>query len=75
MDINLFDYNLPTNLIAQLPTDIRGTSKMLIYDRANYTVSHKNIKDIITYLNKGDVLVINDTKVIPARIARIMQKR
>ncbi len=63
-----FDYYLPEELIAQTPLEPRDTSKMLVYDRKNDKVEHKHFYDIIDYLNAGDVLVVNNTKVLPARI-------
>ena len=63
-----FDYDLPEELIAQHPLAQRDTSRLLVYDRAGAAVSHRHFSDIIEYLNPGDVLVLNDTRVIPARI-------
>ena len=63
-----FDYYLPENLIAQTPLYPRDSSKMLVYDRANDKIEHKHFYDIIDYLKKGDVLVRNNTKVLPARM-------
>lgn len=63
-----FYYDLPEKLIAQKPLDIRTHSKLMVLDRKNETIKHKNFYDIIDYLEKGDCLVINNTKVIPARI-------
>ena len=68
MDINLFDYYLPEELIAQEPSKIRDNCKMLVVDRKNKTYEDKIFKDIIDYLKPGDVLVRNNTKVIPARL-------
>lgn len=63
-----FYYNLPEELIAQTPVEPRDHSRMLVYDRATGEIEHKHFYDIIDYLKDGDVLVINDTKVLPARI-------
>lgn len=63
-----FYYNLPEELIAQTPVEPRDHSRMLVYDRATGEIEHKHFYDIIDYLKAGDVLVINDTKVLPARI-------
>ena len=63
-----FDYYLPKELIAQTPLEKRDESRLLVLDKKNGCVSHKKFYDIIDYLNPGDALVINDTKVIPARI-------
>lgn len=66
-----FNYNLPEHLIAQTPLKDRSSSKMLVLDKKTGEIEHKKFNNIIDYLNKGDVLVINDTKVIPARLIGI----
>lgn len=63
-----FYYNLPEELIAQLPVYPRDHSRMLVYDRASGQTEHRHFYDIVDYLKNGDVLVVNDTKVLPARI-------
>ena len=63
-----FDFYLPENLIAQHPIKKRDTSKLLVLDKKTGKIEHKHFKDIIDYLNEGDVLVLNDTKVMPARL-------
>lgn len=63
-----FDYYLPSELIAQTPLEKRDQSRLLVLDKETGEVEHKKFYDIIDYLNSGDALVINDTKVIPARI-------
>ena len=63
-----FFYDLPQELIAQTPVEPRDSSRLLVYDRKTKTVEHKHFYDIIAYPNKGDVLVVNNTKVLPARI-------
>ncbi|MDE5943105.1 MAG: tRNA preQ1(34) S-adenosylmethionine ribosyltransferase-isomerase QueA [Clostridia bacterium] len=63
-----FYYNLPEELIAQSPAEPRDSSRLLVYDRSNGRVEHKTFGNIIDYLNKGDVLVLNNTKVLPARL-------
>ncbi len=63
-----FYYDLPQELIAQTPIYPRDNSRMLVYDRQTDKIEHKHFYDIIDYLKEGDVLVINNTKVIPARI-------
>ncbi len=68
MKVSEFNYNLPEDLIAQVPLERRDTSRLLILDRKKQTVEHKKFKDIIDYLEPGDCLVRNNTKVIPARI-------
>jgi S-adenosylmethionine:tRNA ribosyltransferase-isomerase len=68
-----FDYDLPKELIAQTPLKNRSESKLLVMDKKTGELEHKHFYDIIDYLNKGDALVINDTKVIPARIIGIKE--
>lgn len=63
-----FNYDLPKELIAQHPLDKRDNSRLMVLDRNNKTIQDKTFKDVIDYLNEGDCLVINDTKVIPARL-------
>ena len=60
-----FDYHLPDELIANYPLDDRSSSKLLVYRE---TISHKSFKDILNYFESGDLLVINNTSVIPARL-------
>jgi S-adenosylmethionine:tRNA ribosyltransferase-isomerase len=63
-----FDYPLPQELIAQTPEPERDHSRLLVLDRTLGTLSHRRFDDLPTYLNPGDVLVLNDSKVIPARL-------
>lgn len=63
-----FNYDLPEDLIAQVPLKDRTSSRLMVLDRKTGSIEHKNFRDIIDYLNPGDTLVLNDTKVIPARI-------
>ena len=63
-----FDYYLPEELIAQTPLEKRDSSKLLVLDKETGEITHHQFSDIIDYLNDGDVLVLNDTKVMPARI-------
>ena len=63
-----FDYELDESLIAQTPLLKRDTSKLMVLDKETGEVSHHVFTDIIDYLEEGDALVLNDTKVLPARI-------
>ncbi len=63
-----FYYELPDELIAQNPVEPRDSSRLFVYDRKTDSVSHKHFRDVYDFLNKGDLLVINTTKVYPARI-------
>ena len=68
MKVTDFDYELPEELIAQTPMEKRDESRLMVLDRKEQTIEHKHFKDVIDYLEPGDVLVRNNTKVIPARI-------
>ena len=71
MDIfnkNTYFYNLPEELIAQTPAEPRDSARLLVYSKQNKNIEHKIFRDIVDYFKKGDVLVVNNTKVIPARI-------
>ena len=63
-----FDYYLPEELIAQVPLEHREESRLLVLDKNNGDMIDDKFYDIVNYLNKGDVLVLNDTKVMPARL-------
>lgn len=63
-----FYYELPKELIAQDPIDDRSSSRLMVINRENHTFEHRTFKNVIEYLNPGDCLVLNDTKVIPARL-------
>lgn len=68
MDVADFDYNLPPELIAQQPLPERVASRMLVLDRCRGTWEHRHFSDLPTYLCPGDCLVVNDTRVLPARL-------
>ena len=68
MELKEFYYDLPEELIAQVPIKNRDESRLMVLDRKNKTIEHRIFKDIIEYLNPGDCLVRNNTKVIPARL-------
>lgn len=74
MNIDEFDYNLPKELIAQTPIENRSESKLLVMDRNTGAIEDKVFKDITSYFKSGDVLVLNDTKVLPARIFGIKEE-
>ena len=75
MKVSDFNYDLPEHLIAQTPIQKRDTSKLMVLDSYKKTIEHKTFTDIIEYLNPGDCLVINNTKVIPARLLRQIHTR
>lgn len=68
MTVNDFDYFLPEELIAQTPLMSRPSSRLLVLDKKTGAVSHKTFKNVLDYLEPGDCLVLNDTKVLPARL-------
>ena len=68
MKVSEFNYNLPEELIAQVPLEKRDESRLMVLDREKQTIEHKVFKDIIDYLEPGDCLVRNNTKVLPARL-------
>lgn len=69
-----FDYNLPEELIAQTPLKDRSSSRLMVMDKKTGEIEHRHFYNIIDYLNPGDALVINDSKVIPARIIGIKEE-
>ena len=69
-----FDFYLPEELIAQTPLEKRDASRLLVLDKKTGDISHKHFFDIIDYMEKGDTLVLNDTKVMPARLYGVKEK-
>src|SRR6266702_6380392 len=63
-----FDFELPPELIAQVPAERRDASRLLVLERATGKVSHENFRDLLNHLRAGDVLVLNNSRVIPARL-------
>lgn len=68
MDVKDFDFYLPEELIAQHPLEKRDTSRLMVLDKESGEITHRTFHDIIEYLNKGDTLVLNNTRVMPARL-------
>ena len=68
MKLSQYKYNLPEDLIAKYPADKRDESKLMVVDRSTGKIEHKVFRDIIDYFDEGDVLVVNNTKVFPARL-------
>jgi S-adenosylmethionine:tRNA ribosyltransferase-isomerase len=68
MKLSEFDYNLPKELIAQYPVEQRDKCRLMVLDRETQSITHKTFEDITGYFNEGDLLVLNNTKVIPARL-------
>ena len=73
-NLSTYDYELPQNLIAQSPLEKRDNSKLLVYDRKSKQILDKHFYDITEFLKSGDVLVINTSKVLPARLYGIKRK-
>ena len=63
-----FYYDLPNELIAQTPIEPRDASRMMVVNRQTGEIEHKHFYDVVDYLNPGDCLILNDTKVLPARL-------
>ena len=74
MNIEEFDYDLPKELIAQTPLEDRSSSRLLVLNKNNGKIKHEHFYNIVNYLKKGDVLVLNDTKVIPARLIGVKEE-
>ncbi|MCK4637904.1 MAG: S-adenosylmethionine:tRNA ribosyltransferase-isomerase, partial [Bacteroidales bacterium] len=74
MKLSQFRYYLPPELIASHPPKDRDDSKLIVLDRKKQSIKHKKFKDILKYFNDGDVFVINNTKVFPARLFGIKEK-
>lgn len=74
MKISEFDYHLPEELIAQTPISQRDTSRLMVLNRKTETIEDKHFYDILDYLHSGDILVRNNTKVIPARLYGIKEE-
>ncbi|WP_029522968.1 tRNA preQ1(34) S-adenosylmethionine ribosyltransferase-isomerase QueA [Persephonella sp. KM09-Lau-8] len=68
MKLSEFDYHLPEELIAKYPVEPRDSCRLMVLDRRNQKIEHRIFRDIVDYLKEGDLLVLNDTKVIPARL-------
>jgi S-adenosylmethionine:tRNA ribosyltransferase-isomerase len=74
MKLTDFKYELPEELIAQYPTKHRGDSRMMILNRSDQSVAHEEFSNILDFLNEGDALVVNETKVFPARLIGFKEK-
>ena len=74
MQTSDFFYELPQELIAQTPLEPRDSSRLMILNKSDGSIEHKIFRDIIDYLNPGDCLILNDTRVIPARIYGVKEE-
>ena len=68
MKLSMFKFNLPKELLAEHPSKNRDESRLMVVDRATGKITHKKFKDVINYFSEGDVMILNDTKVFPARM-------
>ncbi len=68
MKLSHFSFDLPEELLAEHPAEHRDESRLMVLDRANQTIEHKMFKDVIDYFDEGDVMILNNTKVFPARL-------
>ncbi|MCB0381743.1 MAG: tRNA preQ1(34) S-adenosylmethionine ribosyltransferase-isomerase QueA [Psychroserpens sp.] len=68
MKLSHFNFKLPEELLAEHPSDIRDEARLMVLDRKNKTIEHKLFKDVIDYFDEGDVMILNNTKVFPARL-------
>lgn len=74
MDVNLFDFHLPEEQIAQVPLLDRTSSKLMVLNRETGAIQHQHFHDIVDHFREGDTLVINDTKVLPARLFGVKEE-
>jgi S-adenosylmethionine:tRNA ribosyltransferase-isomerase len=68
MKLSHFQFNLPKELLAEYPAENRDESRLMVVNREKKTIEHKTFKDVIDYFGDGDVLILNNTKVFPARL-------
>jgi len=68
MKLSHFHFDLPDELLAEHPSEHRDESRLMVLDRKNQTIEHKLFKDVIDYFNEDDVMILNNTKVFPARL-------
>jgi S-adenosylmethionine:tRNA ribosyltransferase-isomerase len=68
MKLSHFQFDLPKELLAEYPSENRDEARLMVIDRKKQTIEHKTFKDVIDYFDDGDVLILNNTKVFPARL-------
>ena len=68
MKLSKFGFELPEELLAEYPAEHRDESRLMVLNRKDQTIEHKMFKDLINYFDEGDLMVLNDTKVFPARL-------
>ncbi|MBC7495374.1 MAG: S-adenosylmethionine:tRNA ribosyltransferase-isomerase, partial [Flavobacterium sp.] len=68
MKLSHFQFTLPPELLAEYPSENRDEARLMVIDRKTGTIEHKMFKDVIDYFDEGDVMILNNTKVFPARM-------
>ena len=68
MKLSQFKFNLPKELVAEYPAENRDESRLMVVDRKKQTIEHKVFKDVLDYFDDGDVMIMNNTRVFPARL-------
>ena len=68
MKLSDFSYELPEKLVAEYPNKNRDESKLMVIDRKDYSIQHRQFKDMIEYFDEDDIVILNNTKVFPARL-------
>jgi len=74
MELSNFNFNLPKELLAEFPAENRDEARLMVIDRKTKTIEHKLFKDVLDYFDEGDVMVLNNTKVFPARLCGNKEK-
>jgi S-adenosylmethionine:tRNA ribosyltransferase-isomerase len=74
MKLSHFQFDLPKELLAEYPSENRDEARLMVIDRKKQTIEHKLFKDVIDYFDDGDVLILNNTKVFPARCVNKQRK-
>ena len=68
MKLSDFNYDLPKELVAEYPNKNRDEARLMVIDRKDYSIKHRQFKDMIEYFDENDVIILNNTKVFPARL-------
>ncbi|MDA9111842.1 S-adenosylmethionine:tRNA ribosyltransferase-isomerase, partial [Flavicella sp.] len=68
MKLSAFNFELPEGLLAEYPSEHRDESRLMVLNREKQTIEHRQFKDVIDYFDDGDLMLVNDTKVFPARL-------
>ena len=68
MKLSQFSYELPDELLAEYPSELRDEARLMVLNRKDETIEHKRFKDLVNYFDDGDIMIFNNTKVFPARL-------